>query len=132
MTKVLSLPVLERLTSLRLQGHREVPTDTAVSAWNHLERLGLDLGELVSGRQGSRSFSGQPFRWGQGWFFEMRDGGLSWNFDRHDALAICSRVDLLSKIFARMRGQPVLALLGRAQEQVADALVGPELSILDA
>ena len=132
MTKLLSLPVLERLTSLRLQGHREVPTDTAVSAWNHLERLGLDLGELVSGRLGARSFSGQPFRWGQGWFFEIRDGGLSWNFDRHDALAISSRVGLLIKMYVRMRGQPVLALLNRTQEAVADAVVGPDLSILDA
>ena len=73
-TKLLSLPVLERLTSLRLLGRREVPTDAALSAWNHLETLGLELGELVSGRLGSRSFSGHPFRWGFGWFLEIRDG----------------------------------------------------------
>ena len=72
---------------------------------------------------------GRPFRWGEGWFFEIRDGGLGWGFPKHDKAAIQFRVDLLMDIFVKKRGPPVLAMLEDVlvQEAIADGLVGPAI-----
>jgi len=130
-TKLLSLPVVERLSLRRLQGHRDVPTVSAQAARQHLEHLGLQLGELVAGRLGSRSFSGHPHRWGEGWFFEIRDGGLNWCFRRDDKAAIDCRIKFLHDIFVRVRVKQPLAILDNMQEALADSMAGPRLSLLN-
>ena len=79
--KLLSLDFPSRLTNLRLQRQRGVPSNLALRQHTVLELLGLQLGELVTGRLDSRGHSGFVFRWGAGWFWEIRDGGVGWPFE---------------------------------------------------
>ena len=79
MTKLLSLPLAGRLDSLRQQRPRD-PSGSAQVARQFLTSLGVQLRELVAGRPCVRGHSGYVFRWGEGWFHEIRDGGSGWDF----------------------------------------------------
>ena len=111
-SKLLSLPLAERLSSLRLL-NRRVPSETAQMARDLLEGLGIAVGPLVAGRPDVRGQSGFVFRWGEGWFEEIRDGGPGWMFERDDKSAIEFRVNLLLGMFRprRRSGLPALANL---------------------
>ena len=73
-SKLMSLPFSERLSSLR-ERNRRVPSDTVQAAREVLSHLGIRLGALIAGRPDVRGQSGYVFRWGEGWFEELRDGG---------------------------------------------------------
>ena len=87
-----------------------MPSETAQMARRVLDSLGVRLGQLVAGRPDVRGQSGYVFRWGEGWFEEIRDGGPGWRFDRDDKSAIEFRVNLLLNIFRprRRSGLPAL------------------------
>ena len=101
--KLLSLPLDRRLTDLRRQGQRTVPSGFAQASFNYLSELGFELGQLVAGRPQIRGQAGYAFRWGDGWFSAVRDGGCGWSFERNDKSAVQFRVQLLVKIFQRDR-----------------------------
>ena len=54
---------------------------------------------LVTGPLGVRGNSGCVFWWGEGWFWEIRDGGLGLHFDKFDTCAVEHRTDLLLDFF---------------------------------
>ena len=72
-----------------------VQSETAQMARDILYSLGVRLGSLVAGRPDIRGQSGYVFRWGEGWFEEIRDGGPGWNFQRDDKSTIQVRVNVL-------------------------------------
>ena len=49
-SKLLSLPLRGRLTDLRIQGRRSVPSSSAQVAFDNLLELGLEVGQLITGR----------------------------------------------------------------------------------
>ena len=100
-TQLLSLPLPSRLTSLRLTGRGGVPSDSAQASHNSLGHLGINLQPLVAGPLGVRGQSGYVCRWGEGWFWDIRDAGMGWHFDKHDTDAIFVRVELLLAIFPK-------------------------------
>ena len=51
-----------------------------VDFWNRLSTFGLHVDYPVAGRPGVRGQSGFAFRWGDGWFEPIRDGGVGWDF----------------------------------------------------
>ena len=108
-TKLLSLPLAGRLESLRQQ-RRRVPSISALSARELLSSVGVRVDEVVAGRPDVRGHSGYVFRWGEGWFEEIRDGGLGWKFERDDTSAIDIRVNLLLDIFRRSHSFALPAL----------------------
>ena len=125
-SKLMSLPLQERLTSRRLElGRRKVPSDSAQRSWELLCHLGFNLEPLVAGRSEIRGNSGFPLRWGTSWFFEIRDGCPGWIFSRADKAAVKFRADLLFKIFAQKQSRSLFAMLHDAQEAIADRIVGP-------
>ena len=83
-----------RTESLRQQSLR-VPSISALSARELLANLGIHVDEVMAGRPDVRGHSGYVFRWGEGWFEEIRDGGLGWKFERDDKSASDIRVNLL-------------------------------------
>ena len=72
--------------------------------------LGTHVDEVVAGRPDVRGHSGYVFRWGEGWFEEIRDGGLGWKFERDDKSATDIRVSLLLDIFRRRHSLALPAL----------------------
>ena len=102
-TQLLSLPLGRRLTDLRMQGRRSVPSDSAQTFFNNLVSLGIEFGQLVAGRPGIRGESGAPLRWGDCWFEQLRDS-VGWNFAKDDKEAIDGRVQQLFAIFRRESG----------------------------
>jgi len=102
-SRLLSLPLDRRLTNLRLQGQRTVPSGFAQASFEFMSDLGFELGQLAAGRPQVRGQAGYAFRWGDGWFSAFRDGGCGWSFERNDKPAIKFRVELLCKIFRRVR-----------------------------
>ena len=101
-SKLLSLPLAERLCSLRLR-NRRMPSDNAQVAHQVLSDVGIRLGALIAGRPHVWSQSGFVFRWGEGWFEELREGGPGWRFERDDKSAVDFRVNLLLDILRPMR-----------------------------
>ena len=72
--------------------------------------VGVRVDEEVAGRPDVRGHGGYVFRWGEGWFEEIRDGGLGWKFERDDTSAIDIRVNLLLDIFRRSHSFALPAL----------------------
>jgi len=119
-SKLLSLPLAERLSSLRLRSRR-MPSDSAQAAHQALTDVGIRLGGLIAGRPRVRSQSGFVFRWGEGWFEELREGGPGWRFERNDKSAIELRVNLLLDIF-RPRRRSGLHALSNLMQPISDAV----------
>ena len=117
-SKLLSLPFAERLTSLRLR-NRRLPSETAQVAMDFLRFLGITPGPLVAGRPNVRGHSGYVFRWGEGWFEEFRDGPPGWRFNRDDEAAIDARTNLLLDMFRRRRESGLPALLNPVQAAIS-------------
>ena len=84
--------------------------------------LGIGLGTLIAGRPDVRGQSGFVFRWGEGWFEEIRDGGPGWLFERDDESAIELRTNLLLDIFRHRRGSGLPALTNLVQLSISDVL----------
>ena len=90
---------------------RDDVSAATTSAWESLQNLGLNLSDLIHGKPNIRGHSGRPFRWGDGWFFEIKNGGLGWTFDKHDRHAVNSRTDILLELFwLRFRREPLQQL----------------------
>ena len=68
-----------------------------------LRNLGVRLGPLVAGRLDVRGQTGYIFRWGEGWFEEIREGDPGWKFERDDVSAVEVRVNLLLDLFRPRR-----------------------------
>ena len=60
------------------------------------------------------------FRWGEGFFDELRDGGPGWHFQKHDKSAVGLRVTMLLDLFRRRRNYTLSALTDFSQFAVAD------------
>ena len=101
--QLLSLPLPSRLTSIRRQGRVGVASVSAQANHNFMAFLGIDMQPLVAGPLGVRGHSGYVCRWGEGWFWDMRDGGPGWIFEKHDSHAISVRVDVLLEVFRKKR-----------------------------
>ena len=88
------------------------------------------MGQLVAGRRlDVRGNVGAVIRWGEGWFFEVRDGGVGWLFEKDDQASIDERVVILIKLFHKPKHilQPIVDI----QESVADLIVGSVQAIDD-
>ena len=107
-SKLLSLPLRGRLTDLRIQGRRSVPSSSAQVAFDNLLELGLEVGQLITGRPCIRGDNGCALRWGEGWFEEVRDGGVGWSFTKEDTAAIDHRMEVLLSLFRRESRLPRL------------------------
>ena len=118
-TKLLSLPLAERLASLRQRNPR-VPSGLAQSARELMISVGVQIGELVAGRPGVRGHAGYVFRWGEGFFEEFRDGGPGWHFQKNDKSAIDLRVRMLLDLFRRRRNSTLPALMDFRQYALSD------------
>ena len=119
-SKLMSLPLPERLENLRLQGRRIEPSGPAQATRSFLVNLGLELGQLVGGLPNSRGHSGMPFRWGESWFFEIRDYGPGWNFQKVDKKEVELRAKMLLDIFWFRFRQSSLLPIQDAVLQIAD------------
>ena len=108
--QLMSLPLQRRLTHLRLQGQRRVPSETAQTNRNFLVALGMHVGEAIAGALDVRGHAGPVFRWGEGWFWEMGELGPGWHFAKNDKAAIACRSKLLLELFRRKQGDPILAI----------------------
>ena len=101
---VFSLPS-GRLDALRSRGR---PADFSVSRFNGWELLRtFGLGTSVppsTGRPCVRAESGHVFRWGEGWFAEVRDG-VGWQIPRKDETQTDFRVQILFKLWLYRRPQ---------------------------
>ena len=84
--------------------------------------MGVSLGPLIAGRPAVRSQSGYVFRWGEGWFEEIRDGGPGWKFQRDDKSAIDVRTNLLIDVYGRRHRSGLPALLNSMQLSISDGL----------
>ena len=124
-SKLLSLPLAGRLTSPRERSGR-MPSSTAEMAHQLLSTLGISVGPLVAGRPDVRGQSGFVFRWGEGWFEEIRDGGPGWLFNRDDKSAIKLRINLLLDMFRPRQGSGLPALTNLLQQlTISDEPSGP-------
>ena len=70
-SKLLSLPLDGRLSELRSRGVETQISLFALGSWLNLVDVGLDVEFPISDIRGS---SGYAFRWGAGWFGQIRDG----------------------------------------------------------
>ena len=100
-SKLLSLPLPRRLDSLRSNGPGGVVSGLAQANFLLMSSLGFNVGPPSAGPLQVRGHSGFVRRWGEGWFWDFRDGGPGWIFDKHDQTAIDVRVQLLLEIFQR-------------------------------
>ena len=110
-TKLLSLPLDGRLSELRSRGNANTLAESAIAFWRTLSSVGLQVDFPIAGRPGVRGESGFPFRWGEGWFGPVRDGGVGWNFERNAKPEVDQRVRILIRLFQAERShltQPAL------------------------
>ena len=76
-------------------------SESAQASHSLLSNLGLNLDFLTAGPLNVRGHSGYVCRWGEGWFWELRDGGAGWSFSKNDQQAIDFRVQFLLDVFKR-------------------------------
>ena len=107
---LLSLPLDGRLSGLRARGSETPLSNSALASWLALFDVGLDIEFPVSGRPNVRGSSGYAFRWGEGWFGQIRDGGVGWDFERSAESDVAKRVQILLKLFSRSRAPRTLAI----------------------
>ena len=82
----------------------------ALGSWLNLVDVGLNVDFLVSGRPNVRGSSGHAFRWGAGWFGQIRDGGVGWNFERNARTEVAERAQILLRLFQCNRRSRQLAI----------------------
>ena len=113
-----------RLDVLRQRGR---PADLSVSrfsGWELLRSLGLGTTDPpASGRPGVRGESGYVFRWGEGWFAEVREG-VGWNIARKDNAQTDVRVQILLKLWMHRRPRLPFMLEDGLQANVPALLDG--------
>ena len=103
-SQLLSLPLDGRLNDLRSSGTETPVSNASDWAWRALRAVGLDVDFPVSGRPAVRGASGFVFRWGEGWFGPIRDGGVGWHFERTAKLEVDRRVQILLRLFSKSGG----------------------------
>ena len=81
--------------------------------------VGLQVDYPAVGRPVVRGQSGFAFRWEDGWFETIRDGGVGWEFERNDEAAIMERVRILMRLYRPARNDEQLALASHAAEPAA-------------
>ena len=77
-----------------------------------MSSVGLEVDFPTAGRPQVRGESGFAFRWGEGWFGPVRDGGVGWSFERNAEPEISKRVSILIRLFRAERAhvaQPALS-----------------------
>ena len=109
---------------MRFQHPRD-PSGSALAARQYLSHLGVQLERLVAGRPAVRGHSGYPFRWGEGWFEEIRDGGPGWNFQKHAESAIDFRTNLLLDIYRPRHSSGLPALMDLMHAGISGVLNAP-------
>ena len=109
----------ERLTTLRLIGRRSAVPDSQWHLFSFLEPLGIEGNPPVGGFPEVRIHTGYVFRWGQGWFEEVRDS-VGWDIGRKDKPQIKERVDVLMRLFKSSRITEALAALADAPLAIED------------
>ena len=102
-TQLLSLPLPGRLASLRSHGRESAASDLAQTTFSFLSHLGFSLDPPTAGPLNIRGHSGYVCRWGEGWFWVIKDGGPGWSFEKTDEAAINFRIQLLLDMFAKSR-----------------------------
>jgi len=107
---LLSLPLDGRLAIYRSRGSQTPLSNSALASWLSYFDVGLDVEFPVSGRPAIRGASGYAFRWGEGWFGQIRDGGVGWRFERSADSEVSERVQILLKLFQRSRPPRALAI----------------------
>ena len=107
---LLSLPLDGRLVELRARGAETPLSNSMLANFLALVDVGLEVEFPTSGRPAVRGASGHAFRWGAGWYGQIRDGGVGWDFDRSTESEVSERVRILLKLFQRHRAPRVLAL----------------------
>ena len=93
-----------------MQGRPDESSDRRLHGWNLLRSLGLGSEVPPSGgRPLIRGEAGHVFRWGEGWFVEVRDG-VGWGIARKENVQVEHRVDILLKLWLYARPQLPLML----------------------
>ena len=110
-SKLLSLPLDGRLTEHRLLSGRSLVSEVSLRVSEFFSDFGVQVEPELSGPLNLRNHPGRPFRWGQGWFGAIRDGGVGWRFSKDDKDAIAERVCILSKLFGKVRPERQLAIM---------------------
>ena len=100
----------ERLTSLRLVGRKSEVSDAKLGNWFFLHSLGLSDEPPSGGFPQVRGHTGFVFRWGEGWFEEVRER-LGWRIEKHDKPEIAKRVSILLQLFQRTRTERTMVAL---------------------
>ena len=108
-SKLLSLPLDGRLTEHRLLSGRSLVSGASVRVSEFFSGLGVQVEPDLSGPLNLRNCPGRPFRWGQGWFGAIRDGGVGWRFSKDDKDEMAKRGHILCKLFSRVRPERQLA-----------------------
>ena len=72
--RLLSLPLEDRLASLRMLGRPGEAGDARWGVWNFFSSVGLQVEPPIGGKPNVRS-AGVVIRWGHSWFEALRDGG---------------------------------------------------------
>ena len=98
------------MASLRLQGPRLAPSGSAQTFRDRLLNLGIQVDAVIAGRPDIRGHTGFVFRWGCGWFSEMRDSGPGWDFERNDKAGIGLRADFILQLFRQRSSLAQLAI----------------------
>ena len=109
-TALFSLPSDGRLTELRLLSGRSLVSEASSRVSEFFSQLGVQTEPELAGPLNVRNHPGRPFRWGQGWFGAIRDGGVGWNFPKDGRDEVERRVDILLKFFGRSRHDRQLAI----------------------
>ena len=115
-TQLLSLPLDGRLRTLRSRGSASEVSNSALSAFLSFVNVGLEVDFPIAGRPSVRGESGFAFRWGEGWFGPIRDGGVGWDFDRGAEAEVDTRTHILIRLFKKQRVDASLALQDRRLE----------------
>ena len=73
-SQLLSLPLDERLRTLRSRGSGSEVSQSALASFLTFISVGLEVDYPIAGRPSVRGASGFAFHWGEGWFWQIRDG----------------------------------------------------------
>ena len=109
-SQLLSLPLDERLRTLRSRGSASEVSQSALASFLSFISVGLEVDYPIAGRPSVRGESGYAFRWGEGWFGQIRDGGVGRRFDRGAEAEVNERTQILIKLFKRSRTDAPLSI----------------------
>ena len=108
-----------RLTTLRITGRRSEVPESQWQLFSFLQSLGIEGDPPIGGFPQVRGHTGYVFRWGEGWFEEVRDS-VGWDIPRKDTPQIKKRVEILMRLFKRPRITETLHALDDASLAIED------------